>query len=70
MNLPKCDRCGRFTSTGIEVESPRPDFWNGPCVPRDPAHHANHAQEGFQMYAEGYELVRCQECGVWLEDGK
>jgi len=30
--LPRCDRCGRFTADGVEVESPRPDFWNGPAV--------------------------------------
>ena len=32
MTAPKCERCGRFTDDPIEVESPRPDFWNGPYV--------------------------------------
>ena len=32
MSLPNCDGCGKFTKDGIEYETPRPDFWNGPAV--------------------------------------
>ena len=30
--LPNCDGCGKFTQNGTEVETPKPDYWNGPDV--------------------------------------
>ena len=30
--LPNCDGCGKFTANGVEIETAKADFWNGPDV--------------------------------------
>ena len=32
VTLPNCDGCGKFTANGVEIETAKADFWNGPDV--------------------------------------
>lgn len=32
--VPKCDRCGRFTTNSEQYDDWQPDPWNGPRVTR------------------------------------